>query len=364
MTSEVIPMMGQHLPASATDRDMGVAAVAAQSKAAVEARYLMALQRPRDMDQFRQDLLKECERPFFAEVARYAKPVGGQDIEGPSIRFVEAALRCFKNVFRETPTIYEDDERRIVRVSVTDLEANVTHSTDVTIAKTVERRAVKEGQRVLAERVNSSGKRVYIVEATDDEMLNKTNALISKAVRNMGLNVLPGDIVEEAQSVCIETRRRKDAQDPDAARLKVIDAFNKLAGVKASELLAYVGHSLDTLSPAELEGLRKDLTALKDGEVTWPDLVKAREERSAEKTAAKRDADTLDAGDVSKVKAAAANVGKKSDTPAEIVLADVLGLGDPGDAEMALSGVAKADMPGLLRRIVGWAAKGAQGEIA
>ena len=42
------------------------AAVAAQSKAMVEARYIMAMQRPRNWDQVRQDLIKECRRPSFA----------------------------------------------------------------------------------------------------------------------------------------------------------------------------------------------------------------------------------------------------------------------------------------------------------
>ena len=65
-------------------------ALAAQAKAAVEARYIMAMQRPRDWDQVRLSLLKECDRTNFAEVAIYRKPVG-QGIEGPSIRFAEAA---------------------------------------------------------------------------------------------------------------------------------------------------------------------------------------------------------------------------------------------------------------------------------
>jgi hypothetical protein len=354
MASELVTMGGPQNAVAVYERETSVAAVAAQAKASVEARYVMAMQNPRDIDEFREKLLKECKRPFFAEVARYRKPIGGGSVEGPSIRFVETALRCFRNVLRETPTIYEDDEKRIVRASVTDLEANVTHWTDVTVAKTVERRSVKEGTEVVGQRVNTEGKTVYIVRATDDELLTKTNALISKAVRNMGLNILPGDIVEEAQHFCVKTRQTQDAQDPDAARLKIVDAFATV-GVKVVDLTGYVGHSLDTLSPAELDGLRKDFAALKDGEISWTDLTRARSEQSADKNAADRSSDVLDDRDIAKVKAAAANVGKKHDAPAEIVLADVLALDDPKDAEMALSGIPKADLPKILAAIVKWA---------
>ena len=128
--------------ALARQAETAATAVAAQARAAVESRYIMAMQRPRDLDAARLAILKECKRPGFAAVARYRKPVG-DGIEGPSIRFAEAAIRCMTNMLPETATIYEDQEKRIVRVSVTDLEANVTYSGDVTIEKTVERTKLK-----------------------------------------------------------------------------------------------------------------------------------------------------------------------------------------------------------------------------
>ena len=38
-------------------------AIAAQAKAMVESRYIMAMRNPRNMDAVRQELLKECRRP-------------------------------------------------------------------------------------------------------------------------------------------------------------------------------------------------------------------------------------------------------------------------------------------------------------
>ena len=69
--------------------DTAATAVAAQAKALVEARYIMALRRPRDMDVVREKMLKECMRPSFAAVARYVKPIGQDRAKwrpGPSIR--------------------------------------------------------------------------------------------------------------------------------------------------------------------------------------------------------------------------------------------------------------------------------------
>ena len=246
-------------------------AVAAQAAAQVQARYVMALKRPRDLDTVRHLLLKECKRPGFAEVARYRKPIG-QGIEGPSIRFAEAAIRCMTNILPETVTTYDDVSKRILRVSVTDLETNVTYSKDITIDKTVERNSLRSGQTALRTRVNSYGKNVFIVRAEDDDMLNKENALVSKALRTCALRLLPGDIMDEAMDLVIATLRDKAAKDPDSERKKMIDAFGSL-GVTPAMLKDYVGRELTTLSPSEIVDLRSLYQTIKDGEATWTEAV-------------------------------------------------------------------------------------------
>ena len=248
-------------------------AVAAQAKAQIEARYIMAMQRPRDLDEVRQRLLKECDRPGFAKVARYHKPIG-RGVEGPSIRFAEAALRCMGNVLAETATVYDDDTKRIVRVSLTDLESNLTIPKDVTISKTVERRSL-DGKTPISSRTNSHGQTVYTIAATDDDILNKENALISKAMRTNGLRLLPGDILEECMERVDETLRKGIKDDPDKERKKLVDAYGKL-GVKAPALKAYLGHDLDQSSPAELMQLRSLYAAIRDGEATWTEAMDSR----------------------------------------------------------------------------------------
>lgn len=266
------------------------AILSAQARAVIEARYMVAFAHPRDLDRTREKLLKDAKRPGFADAAIYHKPVG-KGIEGPSIRFAEAAILALGNITTETATIFDDPERRIVRVTVTDLESNVPYSQDVTISKTVERNFIKDGDSPLSTRTGSRGQTVYIMPATDDDILNKANALVSKAIRTLGLRLLPGDIQEEVLEQCRKTQRDRDAKDPDATRRQLFDAFGRL-GVSVDQIKAYLGHDGKALSPKEQETLRNLFNSLKDGETTWREIMDAAgkpEDASGAKTSSLND---------------------------------------------------------------------------
>lgn len=265
------------LPAAPAQQPTGETAamvLAAQAKALVSARFEIAIRQPRDIDQVRERLLRECQRPSFAEVAIYRKPIG-EGIEGPSIRFAEACIQAMGNLAIETPAIYDDSEKRILRVSVADMETNVVHSKDVTIQKRVERSRLYEGQTAIKTRLNKQGRPVYLVEATDDEILNTENALVSKALRTTGLRLVPGWLIDECMTAVRATREKGTAADPDAAKRKLLDAFRGV-GVTAEQVKAWLGHPADTLAPAELEDLRGIFTALKDGDTTWREVMDAK----------------------------------------------------------------------------------------
>jgi hypothetical protein len=260
-------------------------AVAAQAKATVEARYLLALHRPRNWDQVRQDLLRECRRPSFAhnKSAYYRKPIG-DGVEGLGIRFVEVAFRCMKNVLIETTMIFEDELKEVHRVTVTDLESNVTYPQDVRVSKTVERSKPSDDGSFISMRKNSYGRAVYTVPGTDDDLLNKRAALISKAIRTIGLRVIPGDLQDEAEDAIKQVRLDRAAQDPDGERKRIVDAFGEL-GVRASQLAEYLAHDIGTCSPAELVELRGIYGAIRDGEATWTSVMENAEERRGKKPA-------------------------------------------------------------------------------
>lgn len=255
-------------------------AVAAQAKAAVEARYVMALRNPRNWDTVRVNFLAACRRPGFAAVARYAKPTGGKKLVGASIRFAEEAARHMGNLLNETIVTFDDDRRRIVKVLVTDLEANLSYPIDIVIEKTVERKDSR-GRTLLGERKNSYGETVYLVEATEDELLTKQGAQVSKALRTGILRVLPGDIQEEALEIVRQTVEQEDAKDPAGARKRLCDSFFDL-GVMPAQLVEFLGHPLDQMNPAELQLLRNIYTAIKEGEGTWSDVMAEKGKKAEE----------------------------------------------------------------------------------
>lgn len=248
-------------------------AVAAQAKAMIESRYLMAMRNPRNWDAVRQELLKECKRPSFAhnKSAYYIKPIG-KGVEGLGIRFVEVALRCMKNVLVEISMIFEDDTKEIHRVSVTDLEANITYPMDVRVAKTVERSKPNSDGSFVSVRKNNYGNDVYTVIGTDDDILNKRGALISKAIRTIGLRIIPGDLCDEAETIIKTIRLDSAAKDPDAERKRIIDAFATI-GVNSTDLVNYLGHGIEKCSPSQLVDLRGIFGAIKDGEATWKSVM-------------------------------------------------------------------------------------------
>lgn len=261
------------------------AALVAKSRADTEARWLMAMRNPRNLDDVRQAITKECKRPGFAEVAIYAVPRGDKTIKGLSIRFAEVAARCMTNMPIEVQTIFDSDSDRTVRVTVTDLETNVTWSRDITVKKTIERKHLKRGQRPLGERVNSYGDRVFIVEATEDEVNVKESAQVSKAARTGILRLIPGHLQDEAFDLCEKIFADKTAKDPDAAKNKVLDAFGSL-NIMPSDLEQWLGHDTAKMSPAEVEQLRRVFVAIGEGETSWADALESASKRKMTPTKA------------------------------------------------------------------------------
>jgi hypothetical protein len=260
-------------------------AVAAAQEALVKARVALARANTRDIELVRTRILKDCARPGFAEEAVYAKPVGKkknedtgkweeQFVEGPSVRLAEAFLRQLGNIYVDAMVVADDPEKRIVKVMAMDLETNATDAQDVTVRKTVERRDAK-GRTVISERYNSYGDKVFTVVATEDELLNLVNAAVAKMRRNKVLSLAPADIVEEAMAKCRETTANADAKDPDAAKRKLIDAFAEYH-VGPDDLTAWLGHSLDKVTPPELLQLRKIYAGVKSGEMTWATVMDSR----------------------------------------------------------------------------------------
>lgn len=273
----------QGFGAITTERSSELAsvAVASSARAEVEAAYVMAMRNPRNEDDARAKIMRACSSPLFAAKARYRKPAGKKEVSpgrweesfviGPSVRFAEEMLRCWKNVLTQQTAIYDDANKRIVRLTTRDLEANTAYSKEITLDKTVERSSDR-GREVLGQRLNSYGKIAYIVKATEDELTMKESALASKIIRNNGLRLIPQHIIDEAMELVEKIIKEKITKDPDAERRSILDGFSK-RGVMPSDVERFIGCPSAQFSPDNLITLRDMLNSIEDGHATWGEYV-------------------------------------------------------------------------------------------
>lgn len=293
--------------------ETAASALVAREHAEVQARFIMAARNPRDPDEVRSRLIRECQRTTFAEGAFYAVPRKGNPppigritgregfVEGLSVRFAEAAIRISTNIKQIARTTYEDEKQRNVYVAVLDLETNSSYEKDITIPKTVERNKAFEWQTVIAKRTNSAGRDVYVIAATEEELATREASAVSKAFRTLGLRLVPSDILEDCQRTIVETISAEDKKAPDATRKKLIDSFGRL-NISPADLAAYLGHEIGRCSPAELGSLRALGVAIRDGLTTWAEVIADRTKAS--------DVPTADAPKKSKAERLADRVAK------------------------------------------------------
>ena len=254
--------------------------VAEQTRAEVQGAMTLAKKFPRDEEQARKSIVASCQSIKFAERAVYKKPVGkikvGNNwvqnyVEGPTIRFAEEMLRHWGNVKTQEFIIYEDFERRLVRVVSSDLQSNTSYSEDIIVEKTVERKN-PVGREVVRERLNSSGEKVSIVLATEDEIRNKEKALVSKAIRNNGLRLIPAHIVEEAIDYAKGIILSGVGKNVDDAIRKMKESFVDL-GITVEDIEKYLKHPISKITTEDILELKKVHRAIKDGEAKWNDYV-------------------------------------------------------------------------------------------
>lgn len=250
-------------------------ALTAKATAEINARWMIAMHRPRAMEVVRERLLRECKRPGFAATAIYSVPRGKGKVQGLTIRFAEAAMVAMGNLGCEAMTLYDSDTERVVRVSVTDYEGNSAWSKDVTVPKTKEVRELRNGQRALSQRENSYGDTVYRVEATDDDVAVKEAALISKASRTGILRLVPGYLLAQCREQIDATVRSRAKEDPDGERQRMVDEFGKI-GLKATWLVEWLGHSVEDATPDEIADLRQLYRAIREKEIAPTAAMAAR----------------------------------------------------------------------------------------
>lgn len=248
----------------------------------------IALRFPRDEEVALRKMLGTCASYRFADDAIWERVQGRKKITvktdhgdreewvdniitGFSIRFAEELARVWRHIRTTTTVVFDDENSRAVSVSVWDCESNASYSEQVFIKKTVTRRS-KKGRIVVDERLNSDGQTVFEVRATDDE-INTTQAnLVSKAIRNMVLRLVPAHVKMECWDACEKTMRDYVASQPEVARKRLVDAFAGI-GVSIDALTEYMGCAPAEATDDQVVDMRKKFAAINAGAATWADFA-------------------------------------------------------------------------------------------
>lgn len=266
--------------------DASSIAIVESIRARIQSQFTMALANPRSYEQSRYRILEACKRPAFAEKVEYVLEYGKSVVRGPGIRFAEMALREWGNIDYQNIVVHDDENSRRVMVIVSDLETNTTFSASIHIEKTVERKYGKN-REIISERVNSYGEKTFLVKATEQEVNMKQAALISKALRNEGLRLIPQEIIDEAIKISRRTMQSSIEKNIIEARNRLSDAFATL-GIQPKHIEDYLGYPLAQCTVIDIQDLRAIYNAINSGESRWVDFTGEEESRTAALEIAKK----------------------------------------------------------------------------
>ena len=169
-----------------------MASEAMKGVAEVQAAVMMAKRFPRDRFTAVNNILTDCARTGLAEGAVYAYPRGAQHVSGPSIRLAEAMARCWGNLDCGVRELSRDDDKSVCEAFAWDLETN-TRFTRIFEVPHI-RYSKEHGNRKMTD-----PRDIYEIIANNG----------ARRLRACILEVIPGDVTENAVLKCKETLTKK-----------------------------------------------------------------------------------------------------------------------------------------------------------
>ena len=246
-------------------RGAGVEIAASREMAEVQAAVVMARRFPRDEIRALEKIKNACSRVTLAESAVYQYSRGGSDVSGPSIRLAEAMAAAWGNIQCGVREVEQRNGESTCEAFAWDVESNFRV---VKSFKVSHIRHTRKGDTMLTD-----PRDIY-------EMVANQGA---RRVRACILGIIPGDVVEDAVKQCETTLNAKADTTPEGLK-KVSDAF-AVYGVTVKQLEARIQRRFDSITPAQVVGLRKIIVSLKDGMSKPEDWFEAVEKPDAKREA-------------------------------------------------------------------------------
>lgn len=225
----------------------GAVAAAGEAREIAEVKAAMAVAQmyPRDQRKAMDRILNACARPTLAEKAQYAFARGGQEITGPSIRLAETIAQGWGHLQYGTRELSNVGGASEVEAYCWDLESNVRKSIQFTVSH-----------------VRNTKKGSYALTDSRDIYENVANNG-ARRVRACILAIVPGDVVEAAESACEQTLRAKVDTSPERM-LKLLEAFAAF-GVDKEAIEKKIQRRMESILPAQVVSLGRVYNSLRDG---------------------------------------------------------------------------------------------------
>jgi len=263
-----LPTIGQQVPANIGENELNQVSSMSSAMVEIQSAIMVAKGMPRSEDVAFDRLMRACKRPTFADSAEYQYPRGGATIVGPSVNLAREAARCWGNIRYGLEIVRDTEDERQIRGWAWDMETNVKVEAEDAFKKLIYRKT-------------NGGEWIKPDERELRELTNRRGAIVT---RNAILQVLPRDLIEDAQNKCRDTIKAKITEDPEAARKRIILGFQELH-VSAKNIEAFLGHEISECSPKELQNLRSMYQAIRDGAAKWTDFVEAKDDLKADNKA-------------------------------------------------------------------------------
>lgn len=246
----------------ATTQNMVLSNESAREVSEVQAAIIVAQRCPRDEVRAQRDLITACKRRTLAESATYCYPRGGEIVKGPSIRLAEVAARVWGNVQYGWKEVEKDHDKTVFEAYAWDVQTNVRVSRR--FSQKHERYSKKKGKQKLTDERD-------IYELVANAAARRMRACI--------LEIIPGDVIEDALLQCERTKLNGAKEMPMEDRIKIMVQKFQSVSVTIEMLERRLKHPLKEISLEEMGTLADIFTSLKDGISTREDWFKTTEIR-------------------------------------------------------------------------------------
>lgn len=213
----------------------------------VQAAVFMAKRFPRNENESLARILRACDRVGLATKAVYSYPKGGTKVSGPSVRLAEAMAQAWGNIQSGVVELEQRDGESTCMAYCWDIETNTRECKIFTVKHAIQ---TKSGMKVLTDPRD-------IYELVANQGARRKRACI--------LNIIPGDIVDEAVARCNKTLSGNNRRPLIDRIREMADLFQTKYSVPLSSIEKYFGYPLDVFTETDGMNLAGIYNALRDG---------------------------------------------------------------------------------------------------